>query len=358
MKKFLLTLLSISLLATGAAFADKDVANYDDQIMLISEEAEEEIVSLENAKRNLSGVVKSVSDTQIELEDYVLNIDENTYFGDWNLNPVEELKAGDEVVVIASMMETRSIPAQTYAYFILKKTEETATAPIYTTVGEIADSFIKSADGNYEISYEEASVEMFKTKNIVTVADLTAGSEIIFYSDVLTMSIPALANPSKILVLSIPQEESETIEADFLVSEGILIGTEKGLELTKDVTRAETATLLSRISKTQARVDVAPNFTDVPSTHWAYGTIGWAQANGIIEGVGNGLFLPNNTVAGREIVKMLLSMSGDNEVTIENAYDKGKDAGIVTEKVDEAVANNVPLTRNEVSIILYNFINR
>lgn len=357
MKKFLLTLLSISILASAAVFADEETANYDDQIMLISEEAEEEeIVSLENAKRNISGVIKSVSDTQIELEDYVLNIDENTYFGDWNLNPVEKLAEGDEVVVIASMMETRSIPAQTYAYFILKKTEEAATAPIYMTVDEVTDEFITSAE--YEVSYKDVPVEMFKTKNIVKAEELTTGSEIIFYSDILTMSIPALANPSSIKVLSIAEQKSETMEADFLVAEGILLGTENGLELAKDVTRAETATLLSRISKTQARIDAKPNFTDVPETHWAYETIGWAQTSGIIEGVGNGLFLPNETVSGREIVKMLLSMSGDSEVTIENAYDKGVEAGIVTESVDASVENNLPLTRNEVSVIIYNYINK
>lgn len=357
MKKFLLTLLSISLLASAAVFADEETANYDDQIMLIEEEPAEEIVSLENAKRNMSGVVKAVSDTQIELEDYILNIDENTYFGDWSLNPVEEIAEGDEVVVIASMMETRSIPAQTYAYFILKKTEETTMAPIYTTVSEVSDGLIKSAD--YEVSYESATVEMFKTKNIIKAEELTAGSEIIFYSDVVTMSIPALANAASIKVLSVAEQKSETMEADFLVSEGILLGTENGLELAKDVTRAETATLLSRISKGQARVNVQPaGFSDVPETHWAYETIGWAQANGIIEGVGDGRFLPNNTVSGCEIVKMLLSMSGDSEVTIENAYDKGVEAGIVTESVNASVENNLPLTRNEVSVILYNYINK
>lgn len=359
MKKLTSILLSLSMLAgASAVFAAEDelmLISEQETIDLISETTEEEVPSMDSEKMMASGIVKAVSDTQIELEDLVLNISDYTYIGDYNFNPIEEVKVGDEITAIVSTAQTRSLPPQSYAFYVLVKTEEAQTAPIYTTVGSIEDGFIKSQDGNYEITFEEAEVSMFKVRSIIKASDLTEGSEIVFYSDIMTMSIPALANPSRILVLSVEGSE----EAGYLQQNGILLGTDKGLELTRNVTRAEAVTFLSRINSDEDK-DVlgatTEKFNDVAEEHWAFDTIHWAKGAGIIDGTGEGKFSPDNTVTGRQFVKMLLSMNGEKDVTIENAFDKGIEAGIVTNNVLNKVENDVNLTRNDVSILLYNAI--
>lgn len=358
MKKLTSILLSLSMLAaTSAVFATEDVMLINEPVDLISAPIEEEVTSIDSEKMMAAGIVKSVSDTQIELEDLVLNISDYTYIGDYNFNPIEKVKEGDEVVAIVSTAQTRSLPAQTYAFYVLVKTEESQLSPIYTTVGSVDDEYIYTQDGNYELTYADADVSMFKVRSIIKANELTEGSEIVFYSDVMTMSIPALANPSKILILSVEGSE----EAAYLQQNGILLGTDKGLELTKNVTRAEAVTFLSRINSDEDK-DVlgatTDKFNDVSESHWAFDTIHWAKGAGIIDGTGEGKFSPDNTVTGRQFVKMLLSMNGVEDVTIENAFDKGLEAEIITDNVLAKVDNDVSLTRNDVSILLYNAITK
>ena len=362
MNKLTSILLSLTILAGAASVfaAEEDVMlinNAEENVELISEETEAQVPSLDSEKMMASGIVKAVSDTQIELEDLVLNISDYTYIGDYNFNPIEEVKVGDEIVALISTAQTRSLPPQSYAFYVLVKTEEAQTAPIYTTVGAVEDGFIKSQDGNYEITYETAEVSMFKVRSIIQAKDLTEGSEIVFYSDIMTMSIPALANASKILVLSVEGSE----EASYLQQNGILLGTDKGLELTKNVTRAEAVTFLSRINSDEDKEVLGATtekFNDVAEDHWAFDTIHWAKGAGIIDGTGEGKFSPNNNVTGRQFVKMLLSMNGVEDVTIENAFDKGLEAEIITDNVLAKVDNDVNLTRNDVSILLYNAITK
>lgn len=354
MKKLISFLILSSLLVSAAAvLADEDVTLINNET-LISEEVEAEVPDMAEPKTFTSGIVKSVSDTQIELEDIVLNISNYTYLGDFNFNPIEEVKEGDEVVAIASQAQTRSLPPQSYAFYVLVKTEDAQNAPIYTTVDTVSDEYITTLDGNYELTYKEAEVSMFKQRNIIRAEELTQGSEIVFYSDIMTMSIPALANPSKILVLRVEGAK----EAAYLQENGILKGTDKGLELTRNVTRAEAVTFLSRIDDKEKDVlgATTEKFDDVSEAHWAFETIGWAKSTGIIEGTGEGKFSPDNTVTGKQFVKMLLSMNGDSEVTIENALDKGIETGIVTNNVLQKVESDAELSRNDVSILLYNAI--
>ncbi len=375
MKKLTSILLTISLLASGAMLAN---ANYIEggediiqgDIMLISEtdetmpiaegeetaDAEEteeaaEVPSSNVEKQVVSGVVTEVSDTQITLENNVLNISDYTYIGDYEFNPIEEIKAGDEVTAIVSMAQTMSIPPQSYAFYVLAKTDEAQAAPLYATVDSVTDEFI--AAGDYELYYENSETSMFKVKSIIKPQDLTEGSEIVFYADMMTMSIPAIVNPSKILVLSVAGADA----VSYLQENGILLGSDKGLELTRDVTRAEAVTFLSRISPAaRATTEMLPAFNDVPEGYWATDAITWALNANIVEGDGAGNFLPLKNVSGREFVKMLLSMQGDTEVTIENAYEKGVDAGIVDYLTASKVSENEDLTRNDVAMLLYNAI--
>lgn len=372
MKKLSIILAAIMLTATtaGANYIEGAPDQIQGDIMLISEtdeyatmpidldEESDEVPAMDAEKTVAQGVVKAVTDTQIELDTMTLNVSDYTFYGDYNFNPVEAVKEGDEVYAIVSTAQTRSLPPQAYAYYVLIKTEDAQNIPFYAVVDSVDEEFINTANDQYKLTFKETQVEMFKTKNIVTAAELTKGSEIVFYADAMTMSIPALANPSQIKVLRLAEEAVEVTPVEFLQQAGILKGTDKGLELERLVTRAEAVTFISRISEAEVLGTATDAFNDVDESHWAYETISWAKLAGIVEGTGEGNFEPNRNVSGKEFVKMVLSMAGVKDVTIETATELGKTAGIVTDDIAEKISNDEDLTREDVTVLIYNAIQK
>ncbi|MBQ4526875.1 MAG: S-layer homology domain-containing protein [Clostridia bacterium] len=321
-----------------------------------TEEAEEasDVTVEENLsdKRIVEGTVKSVSDEQIELDDLVLNLGENTLVADTTLVPTE-VKTGDFVTAVVSTAATFSIPAQSSAYYVIVRENAETIAPIFMTVDEVKDGYIYSADGTYKVSYEEAQVEMYRTKNIVKAEELTKGSEIFVYSDIMTMSIPALVNPEKIVIMSIAQEE-EISKALALNDLGILLGTDKGLELERDVTRAEAVALIQRTTAADKMV-YKSSFDDVADSHWAYNYISWATEKGIVQGVGDNKFEPDRTVTAKELAMMLLNAQGI-EAEFEDAFEKATEEGYVT--AEDEISEDDTLTRDAVAKMIYNYLNR
>lgn len=47
------------------------------------------------------------------------------------------------------------------------------------------------------------------------------------------------------------------------------------------------------------------DFSDVPTSHWAYSSIKWCADNGIVNGVGNNKFAPNDTLTGAQFSVMV-----------------------------------------------------
>src|SRR5699024_1881133 len=80
------------------------------------------------------------------------------------------------------------------------------------------------------------------------------------------------------------------------------------------ITRAEAAKMIYTIwnggnDDASAFVGTS-NFSDVYSGHWAEGYINFCYANGIIAGIGNNKFAPEDNVTGTELAKMLLICMG------------------------------------------------
>ena len=311
-------------------------------------EATEDIEAISD-KRIVEGTVKGVTEDQIALGELTLNIDENTRVLDTNLIPTQ-VKEGDLVTAVASTMTTFSIPAQSYAYYVIVRPNAETAAPIYMTVGSVKDGVIASEDGNYEVTFENAEVSMYRTKNIVKAEELTKGSEIFVYADVMTMSIPALVNPTKIVIMSI----AEVNKADELNRQGVLVGNANGLELDREVTRAEAVALVFRTTASAKRVYVS-NFEDVAKNYWAYDYISWAFESGIVNGVGEGKFEPERTVTANELAMMILNAMGE-KVEFENAFETASEMGIIA--FEDGIEKEDTLTRDATAKIIYNYINR
>lgn len=84
-----------------------------------------------------------------------------------------------------------------------------------------------------------------------------------------------------------------------------------------EVTRAMFVTILARI--TMAETDgTASAFTDVPENKWYTGAVNWAAENGIVNGVGDGMFAPGKSITRQDLCTILYRFVNamDYELTV------------------------------------------
>lgn len=162
-----------------------------------------------------------------------------------------------------------------------------------------------------------------------------------------------------LLMLCMPVSAEETFlerdeipvlnDAEGLDTLGIVKGTENGLELERNVTRAEALTIIWRTTGA-AFNDIGyenPVFNDI-SGHWAYDAIEKFYHAGYINGISETEFAPERNVTGREFVKILLTVMGYEGITIENAYDKGREYDLLLNNFTKSVvASDVELLRSD-----------
>ncbi|NOU66482.1 glycoside hydrolase [Paenibacillus sp. LMG 31461] len=72
------------------------------------------------------------------------------------------------------------------------------------------------------------------------------------------------------------------------------------------LTRAEAATIIVRVLGLESAAAASAAFKDVPATHWASQSIGIAQQNGLMQGISNDRFAPDQSMT-REQMSVLLS---------------------------------------------------
>ena len=153
----------------------------------------------------------------------------------------------------------------------------------------------------------------------------------------------------------IPVMSEDDATAQGLVKLGILKGTGEGLELERNITRAEAVALIFRIhyENTGAIGMPSPEFADLDG-HWAYKEVTAAKKIGIVEGVGDGKFEPDRVVTGKEFAKMLMSTLGYTDVTIANVYDKAIEVELLMNNYAKSVvAGNMTLLRSDAARLLW-----
>lgn len=120
-----------------------------------------------------------------------------------------------------------------------------------------------------------------------------------------------------------PVKATFDAEAEALQAEGLLLGTEKGLELLKPLTRAEAATILLRAmgESTEGESATTQTFADVSPAYWGYGAVENSYKLGIMNGIGNNLFAPEDMVTAAQFSTMVLRASDYGEFNWEEALD-------------------------------------
>ncbi len=88
------------------------------------------------------------------------------------------------------------------------------------------------------------------------------------------------------------------------VENGYIKGRDNGnFDPAAKITRAEIVAILNRIAD-NAKAEKAADFTDI-ADHWAKDAIAWAAEAGIVNGVGNNMFAPNDNASRQDTVVML-----------------------------------------------------
>lgn len=160
-----------------------------------------------------------------------------------------------------------------------------------------------------------------------------------------------------------------------LAGEGIINGIGNGtFAPNRTMTRAEFCTIVVKalgIKPLESRV-----FSDVPSGQWYSGYVGAANANGIVNGVGNSKFNPNGTITRQEAATMVVraakvlgqnTAAANTETTLSRFSDSAKVASYAKEPLAycynsgilEAEASIQPtkaILRCEIAQMVYNLL--
>ncbi len=155
----------------------------------------------------------------------------------------------------------------------------------------------------------------------------------------------------------LPSEEIPlaTTDAAALQRLGLLIGTENGMELEREVTRAEAVVMTTRTAGLIPADTLVTDtsFADIEN-HWAKHWIVHLHRSGYIDGVSETAFEPERSVTGKEFGKMLLSTMGYEITDLDQVYQMGKDAGLLENNFTKSVVyNNDILLRSDVARLCF-----
>lgn len=122
---------------------------------------------------------------------------------------------------------------------------------------------------------------------------------------------------------------------DYCVERGLMKGVAEDTFLPGgNMTRAQLVTILYRAAGSPA-VESTGAFTDVPEGQWFSDAVEWAAANGIVNGVGDGRFLPGNEITREQLATILYRCSG--KTAAEGTLDAFPDAAEVGTYAREAM---------------------
>ncbi len=104
---------------------------------------------------------------------------------------------------------------------------------------------------------------------------------------------------------------------DFAVRNGLMQGVGGGcFAPDRTLTRAMLVTILYRMAG-QPRISQAAPFTDVAEDCWYANAVAWAASKGIVQGIGNGAFAPNDAVTREQLVTILFRYATDDGIRAE-----------------------------------------
>ncbi len=170
------------------------------------------------------------------------------------------------------------------------------------------------------------------------------------------VALPAMAEEGFADIKGTPYEEA----VNALAGQGIVNGRAEGVYAPQEgLTRAEMVTIILRAYGSE-EVEPKAVFEDVPESHWAYKYVETAYKMGIVNGMSETIFAPDQKVTFEQAVKMLVCAEGkEEEATGQGGWPDGYIAvasklgvleGITTSKGEE-------INRGVMAQMVYNCLN-
>ncbi len=137
---------------------------------------------------------------------------------------------------------------------------------------------------------------------------------------------------------------------------GIVNGTGEGVYAPEALlTRAEMTAIVLRTMNMAGSGQGMPVFTDVPDSHWAYADISVAYGLGIVNGCGEGLFMPEEKVTVEQAVKMMVAALGYTvQAEVKGGYPTGYLAKATELDLLKGIAASGAITRGDMAVLVYN----
>ena len=163
---------------------------------------------------------------------------------------------------------------------------------------------------------------------------------------ILYLSVQALGNTSTFPDVKQDADYAKAVEK--LVSLKILSGDENGnFNPDNIITRAEAAVIICRMIGVEDILESTSVFTDVPSSHWAAEYISKAAELEIISGYGDGTFGPDDPVTYEQMIRMLVSAWGYDDLAKKYG---GYPDGYLQVAKEFNILNDVPYKKGEYAI--------
>lgn len=204
-KKIIAIIIAAGMISASASvFAAEDIVNIN--LPTVTE-------NVENAESYVSGTVKSVAKTEIELEDSTYKLSDETlvYENTGKKVTLNDVKKNSNVFVVSGDSENADIVV------IVK---EDCMNGININTFDESDSFgtVVDKDNNLALNLDEKSVIVDTEENAVKIEDIMGKKLLVFYGAV-TMSIPGQTTPDKVVVLGEGETKGLEMTANFFKSE-------------------------------------------------------------------------------------------------------------------------------------------
>lgn len=130
---------------------------------------------------------------------------------------LSDIKEGDKIYAYYSKAMTRSLPPQSACELILVGVGENTPASLHevgtVSTNEEGMTEVLTVDGSMIIRMDDKTTYApYKTKNIVTKADLTEGTRFLAWYDIVAMSYPGQAYTQKVVILPAAATEETATE--------------------------------------------------------------------------------------------------------------------------------------------------
>ena len=243
---------------------------------------------------------------------------------------------------IEEVLDDEDFPAETSAYWV------------FTAINDLCDNDRERYGANVKLYWENYQKALIEQQEAVD-ESMTALYE----------KNPELAEQAATALAKGVSEEAFANAKTILTELWAFVKADQAGELTEE--DVFTPSVLTENKIPTYSMDMAYSFDDVDSSAWYADAVSYVAENGIMNGAGNGTFAPDTVMSRAMLVQVLYNLEGKPEAAdctftdvaadawYADAVAWAADAGIVTGVSDTTFAPDQMMTREQIATILYRY---